>query len=152
VGPKDGGPARQWVIRVTRVAVSGCTGAVGAHGRTGTCRWARVAPQWTREEAGARATPRRGEELLGAGTPHQDSPSRWEQGWFDRFPVLPIRPGSKNDRELVPNRTKKPKQTEPSRVSIGLLGFSVGFFVRFGEPCTAHASCQRKRYLRNYKV
>jgi hypothetical protein len=70
VGPKDGGPARQWVIRVTRVAVSGCTGAVGAHGRTGTCRWARVAPQWTREEAGARATPPRAEELLGGGTPH----------------------------------------------------------------------------------
>jgi hypothetical protein len=143
VGPTAVGPARQWVIRVTRVAVSGCTGAVGAHGRTGTCRWARVAPQWTREEAGARATPPRAEELLGGGTPHQGWPSRWEPGRFDRFPV----------RKITGNRslTGLKNQGKPSRpvyrsvcpVFRSVFEACKPDWVRFGEPCTAPASCQR---------
>jgi hypothetical protein len=39
------------------------------------------------------------------GTTGQGSANRWEPGRFDRFPVLPVRPGSKIDQEPVPNRT-----------------------------------------------
>jgi hypothetical protein len=35
----------------------------------------------------------------------QGSPNRWEPGRFDRFPVQPVQPDSKIDREPVPNRT-----------------------------------------------
>jgi hypothetical protein len=50
------------------------------------------------------------EYLIAFGPPNdqhssQGSPNRWKPDRFGRFPVLPVRPGSKNGREPVPDRT-----------------------------------------------
>jgi hypothetical protein len=53
---------------------------------------------------------------------------RSEAGFPEPVGTGPVRPVP--DREPIPNRTKKPSQTEPSGVPTGLPGFSVGFFSR----------------------
>jgi hypothetical protein len=71
----------------------------------------------------------------------QGSPNRWEPDRFDRFPVLPVRPGSKTDQEPVPTAPKKLVKTVESGLMGGLPGFPLDFFgvgkldrVRFCEP------------------
>jgi hypothetical protein len=60
----------------------------------------------------------------------QGSPKLVEVGRFGRFPIQPVRPGSeKNGSELVPNRTKKPGQTEESGLPTDLPGFPIILFI-----------------------